>query len=220
VRNGQEDIEVVGVVRDIPRAGVPGVQRGMYFYRPLAQQPSANAVTLHVRTSGDARGTLAALRREITAVDPTLPLDRALSMSALLDITLLPQRVAAGVAGAFGLVALLLAAIGIYGIVAYSVSERTHEIGVRMALGARTADVLRLVLVQGVRLVAIGAAIGLPLALGAARLLRALLFGLSSADPVTMAGVTLLLATVALLASLIPARRAASVDPVVALRAE
>jgi ABC-type antimicrobial peptide transport system permease subunit len=135
-------------------------------------------------------------------------------------VALMPQRIIATLIGTFGLVGLLLAAVGVYGVVAYLVVQRTREIGVRMALGARTGDVLRLVLQRGVVLTGIGLGLGLLLSLGLTRFVSGLLVGVSPTDPATFAGVVLLLASVALLASYLPARCATRVDPMVALRAE
>ena len=213
-------VQVVGVVENTGRRETV-TRHGRYLYRPLRQQRAwVPDMTLLARVPGNPRPALAAIRRELAAVDPTLPLDRAMSLSELLGIALLPQRVASAVAGAFGALALALAALGIYGIVAHAVTERTREIGVRVALGAVRTDVLRMVLGQGLRLATIGVAIGLVLSLGATQALRSLLFGLSATDVVTLAGASALLVTVALLASLVPARRAAAVDPMVALRSE
>jgi ABC-type antimicrobial peptide transport system permease subunit len=142
------------------------------------------------------------------------------TLSASISAILLPQRVAALVTAVLGFVGLLLAAVGLYGIVAYLVGQRTREIGVRLALGANRGDVLRLVVGEGMRPVAVGMAIGLLLALGATRLLESYLFGVSPLDAVTFVGGAAMLAAVALTASYLPARRAAMTDPVRALRAE
>jgi ABC-type antimicrobial peptide transport system permease subunit len=149
-----------------------------------------------------------------------VPVTGAGPLSEQIDEALLPQRVAASIAGVFGLVGLVLASVGIYGIVSYTVAQRTREIGVRMALGARRGDVLALILRRGLRLSLYGIALGLAGAFVATRLLGEMLYGLSATDPLTFAGVSLLLAAVALLASYVPARRAARVDPMVALRCE
>jgi putative ABC transport system permease protein len=133
---------------------------------------------------------------------------------------LLPARIAASLFASFGMLALALAAIGIYGIMSYSVSRRTHEIGVRVALGAQASDVLRLILGQGMTPVLIGVVLGISAALAVTRLMKSLLFGMSAADPLTYIGVAALLISVALLASYIPARRATKIDPMQALRNE
>ncbi|HKG91229.1 MAG TPA: ADOP family duplicated permease, partial [Gemmatimonadaceae bacterium] len=217
---GTVTMTVVGVVENSGRREtVTG--HGRFLYLPLRQRKDwIPDMTLHARVPGDPQPVLAAIRREIGAIAPTLPLDRSLSLSDLLGVTLLPQRIAAAVAGTFGALALALAALGIYGVVAYAVTERTREIGVRVALGAMRRDVLRMVLGQGLRLATIGVTIGLTLAMAAAGALRSLLFGLSAYDSLTLAGASLTLVAVALLATLVPARRAAKVDPMVALRSE
>ena len=218
---GSITMQVVGVVENTGRrATVTG--HGRYIYNALSQLPPAQwgDMTLLARTPGDPRPTLAAIRRELGAIEPALPLDRAMSLSDLLGIALIAQRVGAAVAGVFGALALALAAIGVYGVVAFSVVQRTRELGIRIALGALRRDVMRLVLAQGLRLATIGVVIGLTLAVAATGALQSILFGVRATDGVTLVGSAAVLTTVALLASLVPARRAAAVDPMVALRSE
>jgi ABC-type antimicrobial peptide transport system permease subunit len=163
---------------------------------------------------------IGALRNEVRGLDPALPLFDVKTMTEHLHFALFPARVAATVLGTFGLVALTLAAIGIYGVTSYSVSQRTREIGIRMALGAQTKDVLKLIVKNGMTLTAIGVAIGLAGAAIATRLITSLLFGVTPTYIGTFVIVSGLLAGVALFACYLPARRAARVDPLVALRYE
>ncbi|HYN84820.1 MAG TPA: FtsX-like permease family protein, partial [Pyrinomonadaceae bacterium] len=221
---GVRTIEVVGVVRSAADESL-GWRPHFFVYlpseQPLFGEGSVRRMILHARAPRPLRAeTLDALRREVAAIDPNLPVLSADSLDERMDVALLPQRVAASVATAFGVVGLVLAALGIYGVVSYSVAQRTHEIGVRMALGARRGDVLALVLRRGLRLAAYGIALGLVGAFAATRLLGEMLYGLSATDPATFAGVSLALAAVALAASYVPARRATKVDPMVALRYE
>ncbi|HEX2189802.1 MAG TPA: ADOP family duplicated permease, partial [Longimicrobiaceae bacterium] len=210
--------EVVGVARD-GKYERYGEEEVAYAYLPFAQV-GGTEMTVHVRARGEPAAALAALRRELRALDPDVALGLPSGLAALIDLSLFPQRVAATLIGAFGLLGLLLAAVGLYGVLAYHVAQRTREIGVRMALGARAADVVRMVARQGLALVGAGIAAGLLLALAATRLLAGFLYGVGASDPATFAGVTLLLAAVALPAAYLPARRATRVDPMIALRSE
>jgi predicted permease len=189
------------------------------FYRPLPRD-HAGFLILVARVEGDPQAAIAAIRREAQQLDPTLPLFGVKTLNEQMQVPLFPARVAAIVLGSFGVMALLLAAIGIYGVMSYVVAGRTREIGLRMALGADHSRVLRLIVGQGARLAAVGLAVGALAAFAAARLLTSLLYGVSPGDPLTFAAVALLLAGVALLACYVPARRAAKVDPMVALRYE
>jgi len=157
---------------------------------------------------------------EVAKLDPDLPIYRVRLFSEVEMETTSPQRLTLDLVGAFSVLALVLATIGIYGVMSYAVAQRSREIGIRMALGAARSDVLRMVLGEGMRVAAIGGAAGLAIAFAAMRLMSGLLFGIKASDPVTFAGVTLLLGAVAALACWIPAQRATRVDPLVALRYE
>jgi predicted permease len=210
-------LQVVGVVEDGKYAGL-NEEPQPYVCRPISQA-FIGTNTVIVRTSTDSQKMLALVRREAQRLDPQMPLSGKLLVERL-AMPLLPARIAASVLGSFGLLALVLAAIGIYGVMSYTVTRRTHEIGIRVALGAQAADVLRLIIGQGMTLALIGVAVGLSLALLITRLMRSLLFGVSASDPLTYAGVVALLSAVALLACYLPARRATKIDPIVALRNE
>jgi predicted permease len=197
--------EIVGIVPD-GKYNTLGEAPKAVVYRSLRYFDSQ--LTLVARTEGDPWTVLAALRRAVQELDPTLPIYDAKTLTEHMNIPLFPAKMAAGVLAAFGVLALLLAAIGIYGVMSYVVAGRTREIGLRMALGAQTADVLRLILRQGMLLAALGAIIGLVIGLGGGRLLKTLLYGVSATDPVTFVAVTLLLGSVTLLACWLPAYRA------------
>jgi len=209
---------VIGVARDGKYVSL-GERPHAFIYQSLLQSYN-NHATLLARTRRAPAGAIPALRRAVQSLDETLPVYDVKTLTEHMGLSLLPARAAAGLLGSLGVLALALAALGIYGVMSYAVAGRTREIGVRMALGAQGADVLRLVLRQGMTLVLLGVALGLAAAFGATRLLASLLYGVSASDPVTFAVVTLLLATVALIAIIIPARRATKVDPMVALRYE
>jgi len=210
--------EIVGVAAD-GKYETLGESQKPAFYRPLLRDYNTT-ITLVARTAGDPRSLIAALRREVQALDPTLPLFGVKTLTEHMQVPLFPARMAAIVLGSFGVLALVLAAIGIYGVMSYVVAGRTREIGVRMALGAQAADVLKMVVMQGMKLVLFGVGLGLLGAFALTRLMSSLLYGVSATDPVTYGGVAILLAGVALFACLIPARKATKVDPMVALRYE
>jgi len=193
-----------------------------FVYLPLYQFYSSTAI-LHVRTVRTVSGPLAsasAVTDAIHQLNADLPVFDISTLEARTKTASFVQHMAGTFVGAFGVLALVLAAVGIYGVIAYSARQRTHEIGIRMALGALPGDVLRLVLGQGMRIALIGLAIGVVASLGLARLMSSLLFGVSASDPLTFIVVVLLLALIALLATYIPARRAMRLDPIVALRYE
>jgi predicted permease len=212
------DITVVGIVAN-GRYYTLGEDPRPFMYLPSAQD-YRGMMTLHVRAPGRVGEVLAALRREAQSLDPNVPLVNVMTMTDAVSFSLIPLRLAATVVGALGLFGLLLAALGVYGVVAYMTGSRTREIGIRIALGAQTRDVLRLVMRQGIWMAAVGVVLGIAGALALTRFLASLLYGVSATDPLAFVGVALLLASVALLACYVPARRASKVDPMVALRYE
>jgi putative ABC transport system permease protein len=210
--------EVIGVIGDMRHLAIGEEPVPMFYYR-YPRQAYAWA-TLHVRTAGDPASLVAAVRREIHAFNPDVPTPEVRPMTEFVGESLAETGLIVTFLGLFGILALALAAVGIYGIMAYSVAQRTHEIGIRMALGAERRDVVRFVLGSGLGLTLAGLALGVVGAAAATRALEKVLYDVAPTDPLTFAGGALLLGGVALLASYLPARRAARVDPVVALRAE
>jgi len=210
--------EIVGVVRNAKYRNLRE-QSLPFIYIPLGQEHHAGMV-LMVRTAGDPAALVASVRSEMRALNKDVPVFSVQTMEERIGGQLAADRMIAVLLSVFAGGALLLAAIGIYGVMGYAVAQRTHEIGIRIALGAEQRDILRLVLGQGVLLILIGAGIGLVLAFAATRVLQSLLFGVSATDPLTFAVVLLVLVGVALLACYLPARRATKVDPLVALRYE
>jgi macrolide transport system ATP-binding/permease protein len=211
-------IEVVGVIEDgkyfsLNEDPTPFVYN---YLNPLA----GRNLTMVVRTTGEPQSAMSALRREFQQLDAALPIYNVKTMVEHMSVAYFPARVAATLLGGFGFLALSLAAIGIFGVMSYAVTQRTREIGIRTALGAQGGVILKLVVGEGLKLTALGVAIGLGCAIAGTRLMRSFLYGVSALDVVTFAGVSLLLALVALVACYIPARRAMRVDPLVALRCE
>jgi predicted permease len=210
--------EIVGVVRNTVVNNI-GEDPQPLAYLPLAQNYSP-AVTLQVRTAGRPEALISAVRAQVQSLDNNLALTNVQTIGEVIGQGLWAPRMGAAMLAIFGGLALILAIIGVYGVLSYSVNQQTREIGIRMAMGAQTGRVLRLVVGQGMRLAAAGLILGLIVAFAAMRVMSTLLFGVSAHDPITFIGVTLVLAIAAVLACYIPARRATKVDPIIALRYE
>jgi putative ABC transport system permease protein len=209
--------EIIGVVGDVRHRGLD-VDPAATMYFPTYQMPWMN-VAIRLK-GGDPAGLAAAVRKEVQTIDPDEPIAAVKTMDVWLEESVAAPRYRTILLALFALVALLLASTGIYGVMAYSVSQRTHEIGVRMALGARQLDVLKLVVRQGMTLVVLGVALGIVGAIALTRVMASLLFGVTAKDPITFVVVGTLLTLVAFVACYLPARRATKVDPLVALRYE
>jgi putative ABC transport system permease protein len=217
-------LDVVGVVSDTKQTSLKDAALPTIFV-PTAQVPDALMANFRgfyffIRTAGDPNTYAAAVRREMLVIDKQQPIRNIRTMDEVIATSISPQRFHMLLLGLFGGIGLILAAVGIYGVMAYTVSQRTREIGIRMALGAQMKDVLRMVLAQGTKLTLIGVGIGLAGAFALTRALKTLLFGVKPTDPTTFAVVSLALVAIAVLACYIPARRATKVDPLVALRYE
>jgi predicted permease len=209
---------VVGVVGDVTQH-INGKKPPIHVYVPHMQDP-LQTVILVVRHDGDPAAMTAAIRRVIQSNDPDMPLYDARTMTEAINLGLWENRIWVSLMTVFATMALLIAAIGIYGVMAYSVAQRTQEIGIRMALGAARQDVLRLVVGQAMRLTVIGVGIGLAGAYAVTRLMASVLFGVSATDPPTFIGVTVILALSSVIAAWLPAERATRVDPMIALRSQ
>jgi putative ABC transport system permease protein len=210
-------MEVVGVIEHVRNHDLSAQGREQ-VYIPYAQKPVVPWMNVAVRASVPPLSLAKAIEQEVQTLDKNLPVNNVRLLESYVADALAPARFSLTLMSVFSGVALLLAAIGVYGVIAYSVSQRTQEIGVRLALGAQTADVLRLILKQGLRLTAVGVAIGLAAAGGLTRMLKSQLYDVSATDPLIFAGVAALLTTIALLACCVPARRATRVNPLVALK--
>ena len=214
------EVEIVGLVKDAKYNNIRD-ETPRTFYVPFLQDASSwRETAFQVRTAGPPLQLVEPIRREVQAIDPNLPIFRVRTLQAQIDESLGEERLVATLSSLFGVLALLLACAGLYGVLSYAVSQRTQEIGIRVALGAQRRDVLKLVLRQGVILILGGLAIGLVGAWTMTRLIVSLLYGVSTTDPITFIGVSLLLAGSALFACYLPARRATKVDPLLALRYE
>jgi putative ABC transport system permease protein len=213
---------VIGVVGDVKEMGLEAPPKAEMFF-PFQHLPDMlwnMPRDLTVRTTGNPMSLVASVRQAVWSVDPAQPISNVRTMDEILSEEVAQRRIGMTLLAAFAALALLLASLGIYGVLSYAVTQRTQEIGIRMALGANRQAVLRLVMADGMRLAVAGVAIGLGLSFALTRLMTGLLFGVSASDPRTLAGVTLLLTAVALVACYVPARRATKVDPMIALRYE
>jgi predicted permease len=218
-RQPEGAIEVIGVVRDAKFANLRG-DVARFFYTPILQAEVIDTVTFYVRVRPGIGDPFAAARQTVQQLDPNLPVLDMKSMDEQVSDTLFTERLVALLAMFFGALATLLAAIGLYGVMSYTVSRRTREIGLRMALGAARGSVLWMVLREVIALTAAGIVLGVPAALAVSRLIEAQLFGLSSTDPLTLGAAAFTLTLIALLAGYLPAHRATRIDPMLALRTE
>jgi predicted permease len=213
------DMTIVGVVKDAKYINLRENLR-RHFYLPTTQEDGFTNLTLHVKTTSEPNAVGEQLRAQLKALDPHLPLYNIKTLATEIDESLIQERLVTWLSAAFGSLAMLLTALGLYGVLTFSVARRTREIGIRIALGAQRRDVFRLVIIRGVILVGVGVGIGVAASFAMSKFLSALLFGVAPNNAATLAAVSTGLIVVALFACYLPARRATKVDPLVALRYE
>jgi len=211
-------ISIIGVTENVMNADFDDKLEPQ-IYVPYAQD-AWRSMYLVISSGSNPAQLTSAVRSEVSALDKTLPLANVKLMERVIDERMSPKRLAASMMAVFALIALVLAGVGMFAVMSYAVSQRTHEIGVRMALGAQARDIFKLVIAQGLTLTLIGVAIGLVGAYAMTRAMSGLLYGVTATDPLTFAGITLMLGGVAMLACYVPTRRATRVDPMIALRCE
>lgn len=210
---------VIGVVGDTKDGGLDAEPRPVMF-QPFAQEPTFAGGGLVIRAGRDAPGLAPAATRLVRSIAPQVPVEKVLTVAQIRDESVAPRRLNAALVSSFGALAVIIAAVGIAGVLAFSVSARTNEIGIRMSLGADSGRVRRMVLMEGGTLLVIGLGLGVGGALFATRLIRGLLFGVAPHDPVTLAGVAVMMAAVGIAACWLPALRAAKIDPAVTIRGQ
>jgi predicted lysophospholipase L1 biosynthesis ABC-type transport system permease subunit len=218
VKLNDHPYRVIGVVRDMKQTDLRS-SAGRFIYIPLRQPYDRNfEMTLSIRTAGDPQALMRTVERHVRGLGADFLMTRTITLEQQVDESLTGERALSSLAAAFGVLALVLSAVGLYGVLAYSVTRRTSEIGIRMALGARPRQVAGAILRQTMRMVAIGFAFGIPASLMVSRAAAHLLYGVGSTDIATLAGTAVLLVAVVLLASYLPAHRAGKIDPLTALR--
>jgi putative ABC transport system permease protein len=218
---GSEDlVEIVGVTKTVTYDNIGEEAKPFLFFSMMQEPDRGGFGTIHVRTHADAAALAPTLRKQLQSLDPTLPFVNVTTIDENIEQGLWAPRTGAALLSVFGVLALLLAAMGVYGIMSYTVSLRTREIGIRMAVGAQPSDVLHMILRRGLIVAGTGLVIGLALAFGLTRFFQNLLYGISATDPLTFGAIALVLAAIALLASWLPARKATKVNPLIALRSE
>jgi len=212
---------IVGIVADVKHLSLRE-SASPEMYVPYTQKPYPSMLRMHVvlRSKNDAASLTGSVRAALGRLDPDLPMAKVTTLKTLVDNSLVQPRFSMLLIGSFATIALLLACIGIYGVISYSVAQRTQEIGIRLAVGAQPGQVVRMIVSQGLRLAGLGILIGFLAALGVTRVMMSFLYGVQPTDVFTFAGVTLLLAVVAFLASYLPARRVNLIDPLTAIRYE